>query len=77
MPRIRVEEGVNRNTLVRAGSGIEVKSIVLAQADRMAHVTCLERPDVLGVARDLAERMHVLSQVAFLPGDLRRPQRSQ
>ncbi len=34
------------------------------------HITCLDRAEVLEVARALAERLHLLPQVTFLPADL-------
>jgi len=43
---------------------------VLAQADPAVRVTCVDRAEVLEVARDLADRLHVTSQVTFRPGDL-------
>lgn len=51
--------------------GCAIKSFALAQTSPNAHVTCLDSPAVLDVARDLAERMAVLPQAAFLPADLR------
>lgn len=50
--------------------GCAVKSLVLAQASPQVQLTCLDTPAVLAVARDLAGRMGVLSQVEFLPADL-------
>jgi C-methyltransferase len=50
--------------------GCAVKSFVLAQADPAVRVTCMDRAEVLEVARDLADRLHVTSQVTFRPGDL-------
>lgn len=51
-------------------SGCAIKSLVLAQADPTARITCLDRAEVLEVARDLAHRLNVLSQVTFRPDDL-------
>ncbi len=50
--------------------GCAIKSFVLAQADPTVHITCLDRAEVLEVARALAERLHLLPQVTFLPADL-------
>jgi ubiquinone/menaquinone biosynthesis C-methylase UbiE len=50
--------------------GCAIKSFVLAQADPTVHVTCQDSAQVLEVARALADRLGILSQVAFLPGDL-------
>jgi ubiquinone/menaquinone biosynthesis C-methylase UbiE len=50
--------------------GCAMKSLVLAQADPTVHVTCVDSPEVLKIARNLAERLEVVSQVTFLPGDL-------
>jgi len=50
--------------------GCAIKSLVLAQKSSRVHITCLDAPDVLVVARDLAERMGVLPQVSFVPADL-------
>ncbi len=56
--------------LLDLACGCAVKSLVLAQADPAVRVTCLDRAEVLEVARDLADRLHVTSQVTFRPGDL-------
>jgi ubiquinone/menaquinone biosynthesis C-methylase UbiE len=50
--------------------GCAIKTFVLAQADPTVHVTCQDSAQVLEVARALADRLGILSQVAFLPGDL-------
>lgn len=50
--------------------GCAIKSFALAQAASNAHVTCLDSPAVLEVARDLAERMGIASRVTFVPADL-------
>ena len=50
--------------------GCAIKSFVLAQADSTVQVTCQDRAQVLEVARALGDRLGILSQVAFLPGDL-------
>jgi len=56
--------------LADLGSGCAIKSLALAQADPAVHVTCLDRPEVLEVARDLASRLHITPQVTFRSGDL-------
>jgi ubiquinone/menaquinone biosynthesis C-methylase UbiE len=50
--------------------GCAIKSFALAQALPNAQVTCLDSDDVLEVARDLADRMGVESQVVFKPANL-------
>ena len=50
--------------------GCAVKSCVLAQADPTVRITCQDQPQVLDVARALGERLQILSQVDFLPGDM-------
>lgn len=50
--------------------GCAIKSFVLAQGDPAVRVTCLDRPTVLAVARDLAGRMGVLDQAEFRADDL-------
>lgn len=50
--------------------GCAIKSLALAQASPKVQVTCLDTADVLVVARDLAERMGVQSQVVLKPANL-------
>jgi SAM-dependent methyltransferase len=50
--------------------GCAIKSLALAQVSPNARVTCLDNAEVLVVARDLAERMGVQSQVVFKPANL-------
>ncbi|NIQ78463.1 MAG: methyltransferase domain-containing protein [Anaerolineae bacterium] len=50
--------------------GSAIKSLALAQASPNVEVTCLDTADVLVVARDLAERMGVESQVVLKPANL-------
>lgn len=57
-------------SILDIGCGCAIKSLVLAQKTPRAHITCLDAPNVLVVARDLAERMEVLPQVRFVPADL-------
>ena len=47
-----------------------IKSLALAHADPMVQIHCIDSPEVLEVARDLAKRLGVLSQAMFLPGDM-------
>jgi hypothetical protein len=65
-------EPVHRSGLrvLDVACGCAIKSFVLAQADPTVHITCLDRAEVLEVARALAERPNLLSQVTFLPADL-------
>ena len=51
-------------------SGCAIKSLSLAQLASTVQVTCLDTPAVLEVARDLAGRMGILSQVTFWPENL-------
>jgi SAM-dependent methyltransferase len=53
---------------IACGSG--VNSFVLAQADPGARVIAFDFPDVLEVARQVAEAMGVAKQVEFQPGDV-------
>jgi SAM-dependent methyltransferase len=50
--------------------GCAIKSLVLARKSPNVEVTCLDTPLVLEVARDLAERWGISSQVRFLPDNL-------
>lgn len=50
--------------------GCAIKSSALDQASPNVRVTCLDSADVRDVARDLAERMGLISRVTFLPVDL-------
>ncbi len=56
--------------IVDLACGCAIKSLVLAQADPLIHVNCVDSPEVLGVACDLARRLGILSQVVFMPGDI-------
>jgi Dimerisation domain/Methyltransferase domain len=56
--------------IVDLACGCAIKSLTLAQADPMVHITCVDRPEVLVVARDLAQRLGVSTQAQFLPQDL-------
>ncbi len=50
--------------------GCAIKSFALAQADPAIRVACIDRADVLKVARDLAARLRILPQVTFRSEDL-------
>jgi 2-polyprenyl-3-methyl-5-hydroxy-6-metoxy-1,4-benzoquinol methylase len=52
------------------GCGAGYKSFCLLQADPSAHVTALDRPKVLGVAKDIAAALGVLHQVTFTSNDV-------
>lgn len=66
-----VEIGNNKPLrILDLACGCAIKSFALAQASPNVRVTCLDTPDVLEIARDLAERMELTSRVTFLPGDL-------
>jgi len=67
--RIIPDESISLNMLDIA-CGCAIKSFVLAQKSKNITVTCLDSAKVLEVAADLAERMNLLSQVIFLPGNL-------
>jgi SAM-dependent methyltransferase len=62
-PSLRVQ-------LLDLACGCAIKSMVLAQRSPNVKITCLDTALVLEVARDLAERWGVLSQVYFLPDNL-------
>jgi SAM-dependent methyltransferase len=51
-------------------SGCGIKSMALAQARPGVHVTCIDRADVLEVARDLASRLGVSARVSYEEGDV-------
>jgi SAM-dependent methyltransferase len=50
--------------------GCGIKSMSLAQTTLRVYITCLDSPEVLDVAVDLAERLQISSQVTCQPGDL-------
>lgn len=50
--------------------GCAIKSLALAQSSPNVYVTCLDAPEILAVARDLAGRMGIWDQATFLPADL-------
>ncbi len=59
-----------RLQILDVACGCAIKSLALAQASPNVQVTCLDSADVLVVARDLAERMGVESQVVLKPANL-------
>ena len=56
--------------LLDLACGCAIKSMVLAQRSPNVKLTCLDTPQVLEVARDLADRWGILPQVGFLSGNL-------
>ena len=50
--------------------GCGIKSLCLAQDDPLVRVVCVDQPEVLAVARDLAERMGIADRVELIPGNL-------
>jgi hypothetical protein len=62
--------GGSPRRIVDLACGCAIKNLVLAHADPLIQIVCVDRPDVLEVARDLATRLGVLSQVDFVPDDI-------
>jgi len=62
-------EGDGPLALLDLASGCGIKSMALAQARPGVHVTCVDRADVLEVARDLASRLGVSPRVSYEEGD--------
>jgi 2-polyprenyl-3-methyl-5-hydroxy-6-metoxy-1,4-benzoquinol methylase len=60
----------NRLRIVDLACGCAIKSLALAQANPTVQIDCVDSSEVLEVARDLASRLGILSQVDFLPGEL-------
>jgi C-methyltransferase len=56
--------------IIDLACGCGIKTLGFAQANHTVHVTCLDSPEVLEVARDLAKRLGVESQTHYTPGDL-------
>ncbi len=50
--------------------GCSVMSLALAKSNPCVQVTCVDDPKVLEVARDLAKRQNLMTQITCLPGDL-------
>jgi len=59
-----------RLRIVDLACGCAIKSLTLAHANPMVQINCVDSPEVLKVARDLARRLGILSQVMFVPGDI-------
>jgi len=59
-----------RLRIVDLACGCAIKSLTLAHANPMVQINCVDSPEVLEVARDLARRLGILSQVMFAPGDI-------
>jgi SAM-dependent methyltransferase len=51
-------------------SGCGIKTFCLAQRESRIRVTCVDNPEVLLSAKDLAERMGITNRVTLLPGDI-------
>jgi ubiquinone/menaquinone biosynthesis C-methylase UbiE/predicted transcriptional regulator len=51
-------------------SGCGIKTMALAHENQSVQVTCLDSEAVLDVARDLAKRLEIESQISFFDGDL-------
>jgi 2-polyprenyl-3-methyl-5-hydroxy-6-metoxy-1,4-benzoquinol methylase len=65
-----VEPGPGRPFhLLDVACGCAIKSLALAQASPTVQVTSLDSPEVLEVARDLAERLGLGARVAYQPAD--------
>jgi C-methyltransferase len=60
----------SRLRIVDLACGCAIKSLALAHADPMVQINCVDSPEVLEVARDLARRLGILTQVTFMPGDI-------
>lgn len=64
---------VNRKALVRIldlASGCGIKTFCLAKKEPSVHVDCVDSPDVLVAAKDLARRMGIAERVNLIPGDI-------
>lgn len=61
---------MSRLRIVDLACGCAIKSLALAHADPMIQIKCVDSPEVLEVARDLARRLGILSQVMFVPEDI-------
>jgi C-methyltransferase len=62
--------GSSPQRIVDLACGCAIKSLALAHADPLIQIVCVDSPDVLEVARDLATRLGILSQVDFVPDDI-------
>lgn len=66
---IEVQSDIPRRLLDLA-CGCAIKSFALAQQDPALHVTCVDTPRVLPVARALAGRIGLTNQTEFIAADL-------
>ena len=60
----------SRLRIVDLACGCAIKSFTLAHANPMVQINCVDSPEVLEVARDLARRLGIFSQVTFVPGNI-------
>ena len=65
-----IPERFTRLRILDLACGCAIKSMVLARNSPNLKLTCLDSPVVLEVARDLAERWGITSQVSFIPENL-------
>ena len=56
--------------IIDLACGCAIKSLALAHANPLVQIDCVDSPEVLEVAWDLARRLGILSQVMFIPGDI-------
>lgn len=56
--------------LLDIACGCAIKSFALAQQDSALHVTCVDTPCVLPVARALAEHLGLIARTEFIAADL-------
>jgi len=56
--------------LLDLACGCGIKTLAFAQAHDNVRVTCVDSPDVLDVAHDLASRFDVETRIKFVPGDI-------
>jgi ubiquinone/menaquinone biosynthesis C-methylase UbiE len=57
--------------ILDVGCGCGIKTFALARESPNVHITCVDSPSVLAVARQLADRLGILAQTTFKPGDLK------
>jgi hypothetical protein len=65
-----IPEKIQRLHVLDLACGCAIKSMVLLRKSTNVKLTCLDSPMVLEVARDLAERWCITSQVSFMPANL-------
>lgn len=56
--------------LIDLACGCGIKSMALAQSNPAVKITCVDSPEVLQVANDLAKRFQIEDRVTFIPGDI-------